>query len=649
METRNYILATAGHVDHGKSALIQALTGGVTDRLPEEKRRGITIDLGFTHWEFRYQTSSGRQLCFRLGIVDVPGHEDFVKNMVAGVGAIDAALLAVAADDGWMLQTEEHVQILMHLGVTKCVVAVTKADLMEGEEELVREDVLENLQGTPFATSPIVFTSAAKGYGLAELKQELGGLLEHTTAPEDIGCPRLAVDRAFALKGVGTVVTGTLTGGRMERGEELLVEPEGLITRVRTLQTHHREVEHAGPGERVALHLTDVAVAQPGLKGVARGSIVATPGAGITGKFWDVRLDRSARLKRIRKSAGRPLKEGVRVLVHHGSGYYPARVYTADHRPLDAGCTQLVQLRFEEPVCGWVGDRFVIRDWSGESTLGGGVVLDVEAAQQMFRTAVQQKCLKQREGGPRDPVVLVSSNLQREHCIRLETLGRGWWVQPAALQSAIDVLLKGGKVLKQGGWLVDREWWETCLREAMQTVEKHHEQYPEQPGMELSVFREFFATRLHSPELLEFLVRNLAGHQIVQSGTIIHRKSHQPGLSPRLVPAANRIRNDLSEHPQEPPSRKSLVTNAEMREALKFLVHSGEVVEVNAELVMLSTAYRQLVDRIRDHLASQGPSTVSDLRKSGGVSRRIMVPVLERLDQERVTRREGDLRKLVDS
>src|SRR5688500_1866267 len=253
MTTRSYILATAGHVDHGKSALVRTLTGTDPDRLPEEKARGITIDLGFAHLDLPSPPGLQPPCTYHLGIVDVPGHEDFVKNMVAGVGSIDLALFVVAADDGWMPQTEEHLQILTYLGVAKAVVALTKIDLVSAEgETTLRAQVREKLAGTAFAGAAMVGTSVVSEKGFDELKSALADALKDLPTQRDVGKPRLPVDRAFTLKGIGTVVTGTLVGGALKRGQPVVVRPGGKPAKVRNLQTHNHDMEAVPPGSRVA-------------------------------------------------------------------------------------------------------------------------------------------------------------------------------------------------------------------------------------------------------------------------------------------------------------------------------------------------------------------------------------------------------------
>ena len=289
-DATHYVVATAGHVDHGKSALIKALTGTDPDRLPEEKARGMTIDLGFAHLELPSPTAPS---FLHVGIVDVPGHEDFVKNMVAGVGSVDLALLVVAADDGWMPQTEEHLQILMYVGVRRAVVSLTKADLAEDEAGKV-SDVRRRLQDSAFAEAPIVPTSVLTGRGLDTLKATLAKELSEASLSRDIGKPRLAVDRVFTLPGTGTVVTGTLAGGTLQRGQSVVIQPSGHHARIRRIQSHGRDVDASGPGTRTALNLADVNAAE----GIHRGDVITLPDMGGSSDCLDVMLEISPRASR---------------------------------------------------------------------------------------------------------------------------------------------------------------------------------------------------------------------------------------------------------------------------------------------------------------------------------------------------------------
>src|SRR5207237_671551 len=327
MTTRHFIIATAGHVDHGKSALVKALTGTDPDRLPEEKRRQITIDLGFA--ELNLTAASGDKI--HAGIVDVPGHEDFVRNMIAGVGSVDLALFVVAADDGWMLQTEEHLQILTYLGVERAVIALTKSDL--GNARSITAQVRERLHDTAFARSPIIPTSARTGEGIESLKSALASELSTMQPQRDFGKPRLFIDRAFILRGIGTVVTGTLTGGRLRRGEGVVIQPQNFDARIRSIQSHGCEVEYAQPGMRTAINLPDVGIGD-GLGQIKRGDVitVADPSASLwaspasrASSTLVVRLEKSHRLKP-KDPAARPLKNGISVNLHHGTSRFPAKV-----------------------------------------------------------------------------------------------------------------------------------------------------------------------------------------------------------------------------------------------------------------------------------------------------------------------------------
>ncbi len=287
-EPLHFIIASAGHVDHGKSALVKALTGIDPDRLPEEKARGITIDLGFAHLEL--PASAPGDSSFQLGIVDVPGHEDFVKNMVAGVGSIDLALFVVAADDGWMPQTEEHLQILSYLGVDRAVIALTKIDLIQDERSAV-EAIRDKLRNSPFADAPIVPTSIITGRGFDGLKFALAQVLAGTPPPRNIGKPRLPVDRVFTLRGIGTVVTGTLTGGTLQCGQSVAIQPSGKVARIRNIQSHNRDVDLGVPGTRTALNLPDLSV----WGDVRRGDVVTLAELGGPSEILDVLLEISPR------------------------------------------------------------------------------------------------------------------------------------------------------------------------------------------------------------------------------------------------------------------------------------------------------------------------------------------------------------------
>ncbi len=399
---KHFILATAGHVDHGKTALVKALTGINTDRLPEEKARGISIDLGFAHLALPG---------FSFGVIDVPGHQDFIRNMIAGLGSIDLALLVVAADDGWMPQTEEHFQILHYLGVRYGVVAITKCDL--GDPARIAADVREQLRRTSLGLMPIVQTSARAATGLDELKQTLVRVSASIPPPRDRGKPRLFVDRVFTVCGSGTVVTGTLTGGRLSRGKTVSLQPQNLRARIRAIQSHNHSLEIALPGTRTALNLSDL---RPGE--IPRGSVLTTIDSAESSRAIDAMVERSARAF----LPSRPLKNASMVEVHYGSARFTARILLLDRREVLPGETAIARLSFTKPAFVLAGDRFIIRDSSGRQTIAGGVVLNPSAEGTRFRAPAERSFLQARAAAPNDLITLLGTQLQRDKFVRRAAL-----------------------------------------------------------------------------------------------------------------------------------------------------------------------------------------------------------------------------------
>ena len=487
-DSQHFIVATAGHVDHGKSALIKALTGTDPDRLPEEKSRGITIDLGFAHLELT--SPAPPPSSFLLGIVDVPGHEDFVKNMVAGVGSIDLALLVVAADDGWMPQTEEHLQILTYFGVRRAVVALTKADLTPDEPGAVAA-IRERLRDTPFADAPIVPTSVVSGRGLDDLTATLARVLAGTPPPRDIGKPRLPVDRVFTLPGIGTVVTGTLFGGTLRRGQSVVIQPSGKTTRIRRIQSHGHDVEVSGPGTRTALNLADVGA----LDDVLRGDVITIAELGGPSEVLDVLLEISPR-------GARPVKDGVRVRAHHGSGNVAAHVAlgipTAAAAPgtslaagkeLAVGARALAQLRLEAPAFVFAGDHFTVRDWSEQHTLAGAIVLDPDASRKAFRTPTYQQWLGRLAKSIEDVDQFVASYVARDGAARRSQFLLKSNFSATEIERAMARLVAAGELVVVGDFVCDAAKWKSLGRQAAEAIDAAHRAHPEHLGFALADLR----------------------------------------------------------------------------------------------------------------------------------------------------------------
>ena len=622
MTTRHFIIATAGHVDHGKSALVKALTGTDPDRLPEEKKRQITIDLGFAALDVT--APNGDKI--HAGIVDVPGHEDFVRNMIAGVGSIDLALFVVAADDGWMPQSEEHLQILTYLGVQRAVVALTKSDL--GRIDVVTNQIRERLLGTTFADSPIIPTSIRTGTGIEKLVNTLANQLGSTEPQRDICKPRLFIDRVFTLRGTGTVVTGTLTGGSLHRGLQIVVYPTNVETRIRSIQSHLHELELAQPGMRTAINLPDLSVDQ-----IKRGDVVTVPGHGAPTSTLIVRLERTSRLK-ADKTAAHPLKNGSSIYVHHGASRVVARIRFHKNALLEAGKERIAHLKLAAPIFAFMGDRFVVRDPSERHTIAGGIVLDPDGNKESLASSVALD----------DVNSLVRAILARHGFAYRQNLLSKSRFSADEISKVLTNLQQSGEIVLCQHIAADCEFWRKLRVQAIGLIDAVHKQTPERAGIDLSELRS--ALSIQEAEVIESLVADLSGGDFVRKGSVIARTSHHPTLPVHLAPVEKRIREALTGQPFDPPSRKSIESNPQARQVVRFLIENGDVTELSLDVVLLRESFERMKAQVAEFISKNGSATVSQLRQALGSSRRVMVPLLERLDREGITRRVGDKRCL---
>jgi selenocysteine-specific elongation factor len=620
--TKHFIIATAGHVDHGKSALVMALTGIDPDRLPEEKERQITIDLGFA--ELNLAGLSGNKI--HAGVIDVPGHENFVRNMIAGVGSIDLALFVVAADDGWMPQTEEHLQILNYLGVQRAVVALTKSDL--GRIDTVTEEIRNQLHGTCFTHSPIVPTSVRTERGIQNLANALATELATASPQRDLGKPRLFVDRVFTLRGIGTVVTGTLTGGRLHRGQQIIVYPTNLETRIRSIQSHGRELELAQPGMRTALNLPDIAVNQ-----IKRGDVVTVHNLGAPGSTMVVLVEKSSRLDR-ENPAARPLKNGSLVYLHHGTSRVGATISHFEGGRLGFGEKTIAQLKLGSPIFAFVGDRFVVRDSAEQNTIAGGVVLDPEGHKGSLSSSFDLYDV--------DSVVRLTISrhgfAQRENLLSKSQFGA------REISEALMRLQERGEIILRQHIAADSELWRRLSTQLTGLIHDAHKHNPERAGVDLNEMRS--ALGIQQPHIMEALVADLCAANFVRKGSVIARTSHRPVLPVQLQPFEEKIREALSKTPFDPPSRREIESDPHARQVVRFLIQSGDTIEIAPDVILLREGFDRMKSGVADFISKHGPATVSQLRQALGSSRRVMVPFLERLDREGFTRRVDDRRML---
>ncbi|MBI2885889.1 MAG: selenocysteine-specific translation elongation factor [Chloroflexi bacterium] len=618
-----YVIGTAGHVDHGKSTLVLALTGIDPDRLREEKERGMTIDLGFA-W---LALPSGQE----VSIVDVPGHERFIKNMLAGVGGIDLALLVVATDEGVMPQTREHLAILDLLEVRHGAVAITKRDLVDQEWlELVAAEVEEVLQPTCLAGAPLVPVSAMTGEGLPQLLQTLDDLLKTTPPKRDTGRPRLPVDRVFTIAGFGTVVTGTLIDGSLKVGQEVEVTPARLRSRIRGLQTHKHKVEQALPGNRVAANLAGLSTEQ-----VARGDVVTTPGWLRPTATVDVRL-------RLLPDLPRPLAHNASLTFHSLASEVPAKVRLLDAPELPPGQTGWAQLRLQRPLALGKGDFFILR--SSVGTVGGGAIVDPYPRRHRRFHAETLTSLATLEQGAPEAILL--QGLEKAEPMELSSLLKTSSLSQEEARRNIAMLIDHGQVvalgtraLDPGSQLLRAVTWSRVEQTAQQALAEYHRQAPLRSGMS----KEELRSRLRLParasaEAVELLLQKGI---IEELGPVVHLPGHRVELSPQQEAQARAAIAALEKEPYSPPA--DLPADVEV---LNALVEQRRVVRVGESVLFSAPVYDRMVEQIVAHLKGRERITVAEVRDMFNTSRKYALALMEHLDQQHVTRRVGDERVL---
>jgi selenocysteine-specific elongation factor len=614
-----YVLGTAGHIDHGKSLLVQALTGIDPDRLREEKVRGMTIDLGFA-W---LKLPSGRE----VSIVDVPGHERFVRHMLAGVGGIDVALLIVAANEGVMPQTREHLAILDIVGVRRGIVVITKKDLVDEDLlSLVRMEIEELIAATSLTGAPIVAVSALTGDGLPELVAAIDKLLDTTEPRPDLGRPRLSIDRIFTIAGAGTVVTGTLIDGALSVGQEVEITPSGLKSRIRGLQTHKAKMNTTSPGSRVAANLVGVATTQ-----LNRGDIVTRPGWLKPAALLTVKLKLIPYLKR-------PLRHNAEVSFHSLAAEAMAKVRLLEGDELRPGDSTWAQLSLERPLAVIDGDRYIIR--SPIETLGGGSVIDARARRLRRRRPEVIANLRVREGGSDEEVIMAL--LETGPPLKFSVLVTRSHLPVAKVDPAIASLVGSGKVTALGEGknrvFFAESGWRRLVERAVSALVEYHKKYHARPGMpkvELS-------TRLKIGDFISMALDNLVKQRIlVVEGGYLRLPSHRVQLTPAQQARVDAFLKSLTATPYSPPSE--LIPESDL---LNMLIEQGQVVKVSDNVVFAASVYREMVAKVTTRIKEKGRITLGEVRDMFATSRKYAQALLEYLDREKVTRRIGDDRVL---
>lgn len=630
---KSIIVGTAGHIDHGKTALVRALTGIDADRLPEEKRRGITIDIGFAELDLGQ---------VRIGFVDVPGHERFVKNMLAGAHGIDAVALIIAADESVMPQTREHFDICRLLGVSKGLIVLTKKDLVDDELlELARAEAEELVKGSFLEGAPIVALSSRTGEGIDEVKQALREI--GAEVPERSGdyIARLPIDRSFTMKGFGAVATGTLIAGAIHEGDDLDLLPIGMRVRVRGVQVHGSAVKQAVAGQRTAINLAGVESAN-----IERGMILVEPGRLRPTQIVDASIN-------VLPDAPRPLRSRQRVRVHVGAAEVLARVRVLENEgEIKSGARGFAQLRFESPIVAVLGDRFILRAYSPQMTIGGGVVLDPFATKYRSRelASARERLTRLAGGDHAQKLGQYIIGASRIGITRSELAARTAW-RDEVIESALQSTEIASSIVRLDTALLAREVYEELKTAIVREIEAHHKREPLARGLPKETLHDRFFAGASTEVFRQAIAQMEKDGAFTSEKEIVKLREHSRELSAEDAKAKEKLETAYRNAGVAPPALADAFTNAGLdntrgRKILQFILDSGSLVKVHGDMLFHREALDALIQKLRAHAANQSDRSidVGSFKELAGISRKYAIPLLEYFDRQRVTRREGDRR-----
>jgi selenocysteine-specific elongation factor len=626
------VIGTAGHVDHGKSTLIAALTGTHPDRLKEEQRREMTIELGFA-W---MALPNGEE----IGIVDVPGHRDFIENMLSGVGGIDAALLVIAADEGVMPQTKEHLAILDLLQIPAGLIALTKTDLAPDTAwlDLVETDIRATVRGTMMSEAPIVRVSAKTKKGLDSLVSELEAILKEKPARTDLGRPRLPIDRVFSMEGFGTVVTGTLLDGQLALGDEVEILPSGQRGRVRGLQTHKKKEERAIPGSRTAVNISGVET-----DSMQRGEVVVHPGQYQPTRRIDARF-------RLLKDASSALKHNNEVKFFVGASETIAAVRLLGAEELSPGDEGWIQLELRDPVVAVRGDRYILRRPSPSETLGGGVIVDHQpkGRHKRFDEDVLRSLESLAQGTPAD--VLFEAALSSNIASAKEIVARSRLDVTNAEAALTELLDKGSLVPLEDGnptiisdsLVMALPYWTTVHDKVLQIFESYHQTYPLRRGIPREELKS--KLKLSARAFNALLNRLITDHIITEYSSSLARPDHKVTFARSQQAKVEVLMRRFDQNPFSPPSVKECQMEIG-EEVLNALIESGQLITVSSDVIFRKRDYDLMTDRIVREIQQNDKITLAEVRDLFNTSRKYAQALLEHLDSIGITVRDGDFRK----
>ena len=629
-----YIIGTAGHIDHGKTSLIKALTGTDTDRLKEEKERGISIDLGFAHLDLPDGTSAG--------VVDVPGHERFIKNMLAGAHGIDLVLFTVAADDGVMPQTEEHLDIVHLLGVKMAIFVITKADLVPPARIADVEEEIDILTlGTTLENSPKLAVSSVTGQGLEELKQLISTTLKSATHAAPSGYFRLPVDRAFVLQGHGVVVTGTALSGEIKVSEQVRCLPGDNLFRVRSLQVHGQSVERAGWGQRVAINLTG-----PERASIERGQVICHEKLSLTSQRFDAFLE-------VRPAAAKGIKNHQRLRIHMGAAERLGKiVILGDRDKAEPKQSVYCQFTLEEPLLVLRGDHFVARDETAQRTLGGGTVIHPWSKRHKRGDANLPSRLKALHAGDFAELLETFLNESSSFALPIDSIYQFLNLREDEARQKVDALKTLRAINAEGEKVYSTEVkWSRLKEQLLNSLKEFHAGHPLLPGMDMEELRGKLAYEL-SPKIFRVVIDLFINEKLIaKEENLLRLASHKVQLGGQEKTLMDKIKKILGEQPLAPPDlkeieRQAAVPRNRLGEVLRLLEREGSVVRVTTDMYFLTASIEQLRATLVQFLTEKGEMNAAAFRDLIGSSRKYTIPLLEYFDRAGVTIRIGDFRKL---
>lgn len=625
---KNVIIGTAGHIDHGKTTLIKALTGRETDRLKEEKRRGISIDLGFTYFDL----PSGK----RAGIVDVPGHEKFIKNMLAGVSGMDLVLLVVAADEGVMPQTLEHLDILNFLNIENGVIVLTKADLVEEEFlELVKEDIKEKVKDTFLKDALFVEVDSISGRGVDKLITIIDELTEKIEERNITAPARLNIDRVFSIKGFGTVVTGTLIEGKIDIDDNMVILPKNIITKIRSIQVHGDSVKTAYAGQRVAINISNVKV-----EDIERGDILAFPNSMEESMMIDIKIS-------LVKSSSRNIEYWDRIRLYHGTREILGRIVPIDKEFLNSGESGYCQLRLEKSVVAKKGDMFVIRFYSPMETIGGGIILDPNPKKHRRFDEEIIKSLKLKEEGDTKEIIEEIIKKHSKEYPDLKSITRYIGENEELIKKEISNLNNEKKVVTINNIYIHKNHYEILKNKTTDLLSNFHEKYPLKKGIAKEELRSKIEKNLKTKDFDILLSLFLEEEKIKTIENIVCIYGFEVKFSNFQIKIKNEIEKILKQDKFTPRSISDIIAEKiEYEEVLGVLI-GDTLIKVSDDLVYSKECYDEALDLLKKHIKEKGSINLGEFRDLIGASRKYAMALLDDFDRNKITRRIEDKRVLL--